>query len=138
MLKKTITYTDYDGKTRTEDFYFHLSKTDIVMLETSVDGGFQQVLETIAKTNDTNAIIREFKKVIHVSYGEKSADGRQFNKSEEISRAFEATPAYDQLFYEMITDTEKAIEFIKGILPADVSKEVEKQIESAGQITSGK
>ena len=24
MLKKTITYTDYNGATRTEDFYFNL------------------------------------------------------------------------------------------------------------------
>lgn len=130
MIKKTISYVDYDGKNRTEDFYFHLSKTDIVMLETSVDGGFQQVLTTISNTNDVNAIIREFKKVIHLSYGEKSADGRQFNKSDEISTAFEATPAYDQLFYEMITDTEKAVEFIKGILPSDISKEVEKQMDN--------
>lgn len=128
MLKRTITYTDYDGKTRTEDFYFHLSKTDIVMLETSVDGGFQKMLTTIYNTNDTNAIVREFKNIIHVAYGEKSPDGRQFNKSDDISKAFEATAAYDQLFYEMLTDTDKAIDFIKGILPVDVSKEIEKEV----------
>lgn len=128
MLKKTITYTDYDGKTRTEDFYFHLSKTDIVMLEISVPGGLQQMLTTIYNTNDTNAIIREFKNIIHAAYGEKSADGRQFNKSDDISKAFEATAAYDQLFYEMLTDTDKAIEFVKGILPVDVSKEIDKEV----------
>ena len=66
--------------------------------------------------------------IIHVAYGEKSPDGRQFNKSDDISKAFEATAAYDQLFYEMLTDTDKAIEFIKGILPVDVSKEIEKEV----------
>jgi len=131
MIKKTITYLDYDGRTITEDFYFHLSKTDIVMLETSVDGGLQQTLEKISKANDTNAIVREFKKIIHAAYGEKSADGKRFFKSEEIAKAFEATPAYDQLFYELLTDTDKAVDFIKQILPSDLEKEITKQINNS-------
>ena len=30
MLKKTITYTDYNGVRRTEDFWFNLSKAEIM------------------------------------------------------------------------------------------------------------
>ena len=30
MLKKTITYEDYNGNTITEDFYFNLSKAEVI------------------------------------------------------------------------------------------------------------
>ena len=120
MLKQTITYTDYNDLTRTEDFYFNLSKSDIVALETSIEGGLYRSLENIIKANDGNAIIREFRKIVHASYGKKSDDGKRFMKSDEISREFEETPAYDQFFMELVTDTDKALAFVKAILPKDV------------------
>lgn len=30
MLKETIKYTDYNGVERTEDFWFHLSKAELM------------------------------------------------------------------------------------------------------------
>ena len=45
MLKKTITYTDFNGKQRTETFYFNLTKAEVAEMEATVDGGFSTMLE---------------------------------------------------------------------------------------------
>lgn len=133
MLKQTITYTDYNDTVRTEDFYFNLSKSDIVALETSIDGGLYKSLENIVRSNDGNAIIREFRKIVHSAYGKKSDDGKRFMKSEEISKEFEETPAYDQFFMELVTDVDKALAFVKAILPKDMAAEIEAK-EKAGEL----
>ena len=117
MLKKTITYTDYNGMERTEDFYFNLTKAEVVERQYSIGGGLKERLESIVNTKDQPSIIREFKKLILAAYGEKSPDGRQFMKSEEISKRFECTEAYSILFMELATDADKAAEFVNGIIP---------------------
>lgn len=117
MLKKTITYTDYNDVDHTEDFYFNLSKAELVMMETSVAGGMRQRLEKIVQTQDNVAIMEVFKDLIHRSYGEKSADGKRFVKSDELSTAFEQSEAYSELIMEIMSDSEKAAQFINGILP---------------------
>ena len=120
MLKKTIKYVDYDGNELEEDFYFNINKNELVKLQASVPGGLEQMLKNIISSKDGNAIMSMFAKIIHLSYGQKSPDGKRFIKSEEISEAFEQTLAYDQLFMELVTDADKASAFIKAILPADV------------------
>lgn len=117
MLKKTIKYTDFNGMERTEDFYFNLSKAEVVEMQYSTGGGLKERLESIVNTKDQPAIIREFKKLILAAYGEKSPDGRQFMKSEGISKSFESTEAYSMLFMELATDADKAAEFVNGITP---------------------
>lgn len=117
MLKKTITYTDYNGMERTEDFYFNLTKAEVVEMQYSIGGGLKERLESIVNTKDQPSIIREFKKLILAAYGEKSPDGRQFMKSEEISKRFECAEAYSILFMELATDADKAAEFVNGIIP---------------------
>jgi len=117
MLKKTITYTDFDGNERTEDFYFHLTDAELMDLELSVSGGFSNMVEKIQQTQDIPKIIEIFKKLIHLSYGVKSPDGRKFMKSKEILDDFLATEAYSQLYMELGTNDEKAAEFINGVVP---------------------
>lgn len=117
MLKKTITYNDYNGAERTEDFYFNLTEAEVVEMQYSIGGGLEERLERIVKTKDQPAILREFKKLILMAYGEKSDDGKQFMKSEEISKRFECTEAYSNLFMELATDADKASEFVNGIVP---------------------
>lgn len=126
MLKKSITYTDYNGTERTEDFYFNLSKADLVMMESSVTGGMQQKLEQIVQSKDTVAIMEVFKDLIHRSYGKKSDDGRRFIKNDDISTEFEQTEAYSELVMELITDPDYAARFIKDILPKGLSEQVDK------------
>lgn len=117
MLKKTITYTDYNQVERTEDFYFNLSKAEIMEMEMGTSGGLAEMIEKIVAAKDAPAIIKVFKDLILKAYGEKSPDGKRFIKSEELSAAFAQTEAYSQLFMELATDADAASKFINGIIP---------------------
>lgn len=117
MYKKSITYTDYNGLERTEDFYFNLNQTELTMLDASVPGGFKKMVEDIIAAKDGNKIMTTFASIIKKAYGEKSPDGRYFDKSDEISRRFACTEAYNQFFLELVTNEESAVEFINGIIP---------------------
>ena len=122
MLKLTKTYTDYNGVSRTEDFYFNLSESEIMEMELGTTGGFAEMVQGIVAAQDAPAIIKIFKQIILKAYGEKSADGKRFVKSEAISEAFAQTEAYNQLFMELATDDKKAADFINGIVPKSASK----------------
>lgn len=132
MLKETRTYVDYNGVERTEDFYFNLTKAELSELELTTPGGFQSLIQTVTETKDVPELIKIFKKIILLAYGEKSADGRRLMKSEEISKAFSETEAYSDLFMELVSDADKASTFINGIIPklSEAEKaEAEKKIE---------
>lgn len=118
MLKKTITYTDYNGTERTEDFYFNLSKAEITEMEMSIDGGMVEMINKIVAAKSAPEIIAVFKKLILQAYGEKSPDGKRFIKSEELSTAFSQTEAYSNLFMELSTNDVEAANFVNGIMPA--------------------
>ncbi len=122
MLKKTVTYVDYNGVERTEDFYFNLSKAEVTEMELSVEGGFSKMLEEIVKSNDNVRIIELFKEMVLKAYGEKSADGRRFIKSKELSEAFSQTEAYSEIFMELALDEKAAAAFVNGIMPANLGK----------------
>ena len=117
MLKKKITYTDYNDEERTEDFYFNISKAELVLMESSVTGGMRQRLEKIVQSRDNVAIMEVFKDLIHRSYGVKSDDGKRFIKSEELSNEFEQTEAYSELVLELLSDADAASKFVNAILP---------------------
>lgn len=122
MLKKTMTYTDYNGTERTEDFYFNLTEAEILEMEMGTAGGLAEMLQNIVKAKDQVAIIKIFKDLVFKAYGEKSPDGKRFIKSNEISTAFSQTEAYSKIFMELALETDKATEFVNGIVPANMSK----------------
>ena len=117
MLKKTMTYTNYDGVEITEDFYFNLSKAEVTEMELGINGGMSAMLQKIVDAQDVKQIMEVFKNIILKAYGEKSSDGRRFMKSDEISKAFSETEAYSDLYMSLASDAEIATDFIKGILP---------------------
>ena len=121
MLKKTITYTDYNGVERKEDFYFNLTKAELMEMQLSTTGGLSEMMEKVIDAKDLPTIIKMFKELILKAYGEKSDDGRKFVKSEAISVAFSQTEAYSQLFMDLATDADAAAKFVNGIVPADMS-----------------
>lgn len=118
MLKKTITYTDYNGVERIEDFYFNLNKAEVMELEMGTSGGLSEMINRIVAAQDAPSIIKVFKDLVLRAYGEKSPDGKRFIKSEELSMAFAQTDAYSILFMELATDADKAAKFVNGILPS--------------------
>lgn len=120
MLKKTITYKDYNGNERTEDFYFNLNKAELMEMEMSTAGGLAETVDRIIKAQDAPTIIKIFKKLLLDSYGERSLDGKRFIKNDELKEAFSQTEAYSELFMELSTNAEAASEFVNGIIPSDL------------------
>lgn len=118
MLKKTITYRDYNDEERTEDYYFNLSRADLIMMESSKLGGMRSYYERIIQAKDNVALMECFRDLIRQSVGEKSPDGKRFVKSDEISDAFEQTEAYSELIVELLSDEQAALAFIKAVLPS--------------------
>lgn len=117
MLKKTITYKDYNGVERSEDFYFNLSKAEIMEMELSTDGGLEEYVRRIVSAKDNPKLVSLFKKLVLQAYGEKSLDGKRFIKNDELREAFSQTEAYSELFMELATDAEAAANFVNGITP---------------------
>lgn len=129
MLKKNISYVDYDGNQRTEDHYFHLSKAEIIKwLTTNGDYTLDKVLERLSKERNGKKIMEIFEGLIHLSYGKKSLDGRKFEKTDEVWNDFYQTEAYSVLFTELVTDAKKAASFVNAIIPKDLADEVSKII----------
>ena len=124
MLKESITYVDFNGVTRTEDFRFNLTKTELTRMETSKSGSLSALLTKIVNAKDVPDILEAIEMLILKSYGEISADGKRFDKSEKISEDFSHTAAYDTLYEKMITDDDYAYKFLLGILPAELAEQV--------------
>ena len=130
MLKKTITYTDYNGEERTEDFYFNLSKAEIVKIAARYPGGIKEYLEGIIADHDMESVLDMFDMLILESYGKKSTDGRRFIKSKELRDEFRQTEAYSNMLMEFLTDEtggDKMLAFVEGIMPSQLIDEAKKQ-----------
>lgn len=125
MLKKTITYIDYNGVECTEDFHFHLSEAELLEMEMGTTGGLIELLEKMVKAKDAPAIIKMFKDLVLKAYGEKDPDGKHFMKSEQISARFAQTPAYSKLFMELATNHEAAAKFVNEVIPKDLASQVD-------------
>ena len=128
MLTKTITYNDYNGVERTEDYLFNLSKAELMEMELSIAGGLSETIDKIIKTKDTPALVKIFKELLLNSYGVKSPDGKRFIKTDELREEFAHTEAYSKLFMELATNAEAAAAFVNGIIPADLANEAAKNI----------
>lgn len=123
MIKKTIKYVDFKGNEREEDFYFNLSKPELLEMELTTKGGMSDYLDKIVKAQSREELIKWFRIIILKAYGEKSEDGRRFIKSDELSTAFSQTGAFEQLYMELVTDEKKASDFINAIIPEFTEEE---------------
>ena len=123
MIKKTITYVDYDGETRTEEHYFNLNKVELAKMQLGSDGGYSEFLKRITAAKDAPAMLNVITDLVEMSYGVKELDGKRFRKSKELAEIFTQSPAYEVLFMELVQSTDAMIEFVKGILPADMGKD---------------
>ena len=123
MLKERIKYTDYDGNEREEDFFFNLTKAEVLEMQLEVSGGYSSYIKRIIEAQNVPELISLFKKLILKSYGVKSDDGRLFIKTEALTAEFTQTEAYSNFFTELAMNADKAEKFVKGILPKDMQGE---------------
>lgn len=128
MLKKTITYIDYDGVERTETHWFNLTKAELAMMNLSEEGGLERKFEKITEKLDTPAVVKVFQDIIRASYGEKSSDGRRFIKDPKLFEEFSQTEAYSQLVIELLTDPKATADFAAGIIPKDLADAVKAEM----------
>ncbi len=132
MLKKTITYTDYDGLERTEEFRFNLTKAELMDMELTTVGTFSKLMQKIIDEKDMARLAKYFKELILKSYGVKSDDGKRFIKSPELSEAFSQTEAYSELYMELLINSEYAVKFIQQVMPKDLDQS---EVAPAGNVT---
>ena len=126
MIKKTVTYTDYNGIERTENYYFNLSEAEVMEMEMSTEGGMAESIQKVVDAKDAPAIIRVFKDLVLKAYGVKSDDGRRFMKTKpdgtRYADDFKETEAYSQIFMELATDADAAAKFVNGIVPTKLAQ----------------
>lgn len=122
MYSKKIKYDDFNGQEREETFYFNLTEAELVEMESSVDGGLAAYGKRIIECQNVPEIMDLFKKLILISYGEKSADGKRFIKEDpvrgKLSLEFMQTNAYSELYMEFINHPESGAEFFNNVIPA--------------------
>ena len=133
MLKKTITYKDYNDVERTEDFYFNLTQTELMKWDLKTPGGLAAKLEKITQKFDVPSLTEFLEDLIDKSYGIKSDDGVRFIKDPKLSEMFRQTEAYDQLFIELFSNEKKTSDFINGILPKELLEQAQKQNANASK-----
>lgn len=130
MLKKTVTYRDFNDEETTEVFFFHLSQAELVELEMSKEGGFVKAMKRVQEAGDQATLVKEMKNIILMSYGQKSPDGKKFIKNERLREEFESSEAFSTLFMELATDAGSALEFFQGIIPSKLAAEARAIAES--------
>jgi hypothetical protein len=126
MLKREISYEDFDGNKVTDICYFNLTRTEIINLNFGYEGGLEAAVQRLIETKDAKLALAEIQNIILAAYGVKSEDGKRFIKNDQLREEFTQTPAYDALFMELLTDSGAAAIFIKGIIPKEFSEELGK------------
>lgn len=128
MLKREITYEDFNGNQVTDVFYFNISKPELIDMEVSQKQGFSAWINKIIDDKDHKTLMQTFKEIVLLAYGEKSDDGKRFIKSDQLRLEFSQTAAYNVLFMELATNDGAAATFLKGVLPKDMVGEIDKAI----------
>lgn len=126
MLRKEVKYKDFDGNDRKDVLWFHLNEVEITEMDLETSGGLVKYMESIIDTNDVNQLIAIFKDLLIRSYGERSMDGKHFYKDDKIRNEFVSSAAYPVLYMEMVSDADKAVEFVNGIVPSNIREQMAK------------
>ena len=134
MYVKEIEYTDFNGVTRKEKFYFNLTKAEILDMELGKTGGLTEYIQKILAAQDTPEIMALFKKLLLKSYGVKSDDGRRFIKNDQIREDFEQTQAFSDLYMILALDDNEAAKFVNAIVPADMKVSDEQKAQFAKEL----
>lgn len=126
MLKKTVKFKNYDDVEITKDLYFNLRKDELISMQFEENGGLDKLLTKMQNEKDSKEIMKMFEKILKASYGEKSPDGNEFIKSEEVWNRFKSSNAYEVLFMELVSDANKLSQFIESVIPKFTQAEQDK------------
>ena len=125
MIKKTVTYTDFNGDETTEELHFHLTMAEVMELETSGEGSFAGILKRISETSNPREVLEMYRTMLLTAYGIRSSDGRNFRKSAEIRETFASSNAFSELLFDLMKSEDGGAAFITGIFPKDLMERAE-------------
>lgn len=126
MIGLPIKYTNADDEEVTETFWFHLSKPELMRLQTSIPGGFGKLLQDLIDAKDFNELFKHFEDIIFKSYGVRTPDGKGFQKTDELTQEFRQSFAYEALFDKMTSDEDAFASFLKAMLPKNFEADMAK------------
>lgn len=135
MIKKSVTFENFDGDTVTKEYHFHLNKAELAQLELSAEGGLSAKLRGILETKDGSLIVETFKNLLLQTVGRRQ--GELFLKTQEVRDEFEYSGAYSAMFMDMILNPDEAVEFMKGIVPKDVADKADFSELTTEVVTTG-
>ena len=131
MFKKTIKFENFLGEEVERDFYFHLSKTELLAMANDGDD-FQKRIERIQVTKDVAGIVNEFRALVKLSVGIRSEDGERFIKDAAAQSMLLDSPAFDELLFGLVTEPNAAVDFVKQLIPEKLQKQLEEEMKKAG------
>ncbi len=137
MIKKTITYEDFNGEKRTKDFYFHMNQVEFAKLNGEVPGGLEKRIQDIIANQDQDAMLRLVDLLVSRSYGERDDEDGGFTKIGKNGRPlyekFVNTSAYDNLIIELIQGEKNIVTFLRGIMPKEVQKRMDEEAQKSNE-----
>lgn len=123
MITKKVTYVDFLGQEREEEFYFNLKHDEIIEMNFGAEGqvGLEFYINRISNERDPQKLYDLFKAIILKAYGEIDEGGRRFVKDPTRTKAFSETQAFSDIIVEFLSDetAEKFLAFVKGIMPKE-------------------
>lgn len=129
MLKKDITYKNYDEESVTETFWFHISKAELVELRLVKGEGYEAYLNKIIASENYKEILPIFKEIIALSIGRRDEEKKTFVKDPDYAQSFMSSEAYSELFMEFLTDVGAFVTFVNGVVPKDLSEQIHEAME---------
>lgn len=120
MLERKFTYEGFDGKIYEDTWGFYLSKADLLEIHLGTFVGLDALMKHLIEAKDGKAIMEIVKEIILKAVGKPSTDGKHFVRNDDVRNDFYQTEAYSQLFEELVTDADKAADFIASIVPKEI------------------
>lgn len=124
MLKKEITYTNFNDEEITVTEYFNLNKVQTMKL-VSGHGGMDKYLQSIIDEKNGEKFIDFVEELVYSAYGKRDPENAEnFITAKEVKDAFTKTGAYDELVYTLLSNEKEFESFFIGILPKAMQETV--------------
>ena len=138
MVKKHISYEDYDGNKVEKDLWFHLNKSDLAKMSLGFDNGLIDGLTELQQKGDKKAVAEFIDNLLVNAYGVRKPGSDVFLKTPEIKEDFQYSLAHDEILMMLLGgEDDEIINFIVGIMPgmsaedrADVIEKVKRAQEA--------
>lgn len=134
MIRKTLTYLDYEGQEHTKDFYFSLNQTEFALMNNRLPGGFDAYLKRIQEDHNEEKLLELLIMFIEEGYGIRESDDdfvKEDEQGRKLGKRFKCTEACDNLITELFEKENNIGAFLTGMLPQSIQGKVNASIDDA-------